>query len=455
MLNSQIDLRFYPQLNVFERLYIHDGLLINAERWQQSHRYHRQHQNFQYQCLYQPGIVYGLGVTIVPNQPNGRLLRVKAGVAIDIEGNPIVVQEAMDFWLQSTPKVGETLLVYLVANYVDPDQRRNVTKAERVQESFELIEKTQLAPQDVEICRIHLTEGNAKIQIPQNVFTPTSNSLDLRHRVYPIVHSEFHVQVGQVINNQPNDEIALNNWMDLLSSLPALYPRLSGDPTVMSYTTNTLARAGVLNCQLLHLSYQTMLNLSEDALHCLKTYMAEGGTILVTIDFSQANLLEMLNLRRELCLGYAQTEEDRSFDAKTREALKAAVSDYDSDIDDRLQEIEAPLRNKFTIDPSYGGELAYDHPLRRRPFLFSQFPCQQKHPVYVKNWGGLVYMVGDLSLVWGLHGDFDCSREILRSAQEFGINLLHFAAQRWQWTQATQIDQPTESVDSLSRRTNS
>ncbi len=68
------DPRPYPRLQPFERLQISDGITINAERWQFAHEYHRQRQNFQYQALYEPGIVYGLGVAIIPGQPDGRLV---------------------------------------------------------------------------------------------------------------------------------------------------------------------------------------------------------------------------------------------------------------------------------------------------------------------------------------------------------------------------------------------
>ncbi|MEM8715156.1 MAG: hypothetical protein AAGE92_05170, partial [Cyanobacteria bacterium P01_G01_bin.4] len=54
-----------PTPQIFERLRVTDGLLIDRERWQLAHNYHRQRQNLHYQSLQQPGIVCGLGVASI------------------------------------------------------------------------------------------------------------------------------------------------------------------------------------------------------------------------------------------------------------------------------------------------------------------------------------------------------------------------------------------------------
>ena len=52
----------YPEIQSFERLQVSDGLLINSERWRLAHEYHQQRQNVQFQSLFLPGIICGLGV---------------------------------------------------------------------------------------------------------------------------------------------------------------------------------------------------------------------------------------------------------------------------------------------------------------------------------------------------------------------------------------------------------
>ncbi|NJL87281.1 MAG: hypothetical protein HC886_16975 [Leptolyngbyaceae cyanobacterium SM1_1_3] len=109
----------FPPVQAFERLQIEDGLLITAERWQQAHNYHRQRQNFHFQSLSRAGIVCGLGVSVIPapasieaRYRDQRWVQVQAGVAIDPEGNPIVVPQPEAFRIELEPTAGSTEMVF-------------------------------------------------------------------------------------------------------------------------------------------------------------------------------------------------------------------------------------------------------------------------------------------------------------------------------------------------------
>jgi hypothetical protein len=447
--------RPYPRLEVFERLHISDGLAINADRWQQAHTYHRQRQNFQYQSLHEPGIVYGLGVSIVPDQPDDRLLHIQPGVAIDILGNPIVVPQVEEFCITSEPDAGQAMLVYLAVNHVDPDDLRRATTAKTVRETFRIVEKLHLDPRDVEICRIDLQSGFAGIHLPENVFAPTANQLDFRGRCQPQLHPQFRVQVGQVTSNHSTDAITQMGLSDLLRSLPALYPALRGQPTVQTYSAQTLGRSA-LDCQLLYVPYAVLLTLPNPALQKLQTFLTQGAVVLVTIDFAEAELLDLLQISQELHIGLKEAERDPDLFDQTGAQLEAEIAAIATAVTQRLVEIQQELgaiAPQLGLDLSESGELAIDHPLRWQPFTFSQFPTRFDQPIYVRAWGGLVLLVGDLSQSWGRTAQPEVPRDVLRSAQEWGINLLHFAAQRHQWTQAMQpVPSTARSTDSLQQR---
>lgn len=453
-----LESRAYPRLEVFERLQISDGMTINADRWQQSHNYHRHRQNFQYQALYESGIVYGLGVAIVPEQPDGRLLQVQPGIAIDVSGNPIVVPRPEEFRLDSDPSEGQTRLVYLVVNHVDPDDLRRNPSAKTVQETFRIVEKLHLDPHDVEICRIELQSGVTQLQAPLNVFSPGLNQLDFRGRQPPQPQPQFRVQVGQVTIGQPSDATIQTALSDLQRSLTGLYPRLHSDLTVQSFSVQSLGREAI-NCQLLHIPYRILLTLPNPGIQRLQTFLAQGGVVLAVADFAEVDLLDLLEIQQELRSGLREAERDPDLFDQTGAQLQEEIAAIQSALIQQISEIEQPL---LAIAPRLGlsltepGDLHDDHPLRWQPFSFSQLPDRQGHPIVVRNWGGLVLMLGDLTQCWGRNAIPPISRETLRSAQEWGINLLHFAAQRCQWTQAlTPIpttafdDQP----DSLQRRT--
>lgn len=447
----------YPRLEVFERLQISDGMTINAERWQQAHTYHRQRQNFHYQALYQPGIVYGLGVAPVPDQPDGRLLQVQPGVAIDVMGNPIILKAPEEFRITSEPEAGQTLRVYLVVNHVDPDDLRRSAAAKTVAETFRLVEKLHLDPHDVELCRIELQAGVTQIQAPGNLFAPSFNQLDFRNRRPPQPQPQFGIKVGQISISQPSDADTYKGLTDLLRSLPGLYPTLQADSVVQVVPAQSLSREAAIDCQLLHISYRVLLRLPNPAMQRLQMFLARGGVVLTVVDFADFGLLDLLEIGRELRAGLLEAERDRELFEQTGSQLQAEIAANRSAIVRRLSEIEQPLSpvaTRLGLSLAESGELPMDHPLRWQPFIFSQLPDRAGHSIVVKNWGGLVLMVGDLTRCWGRNALPPISRETLRSAQEWGINLLHFAAQRHQWTQfLTPAAQNHDRPDSLQRRT--
>jgi hypothetical protein len=453
--------RAYPRLEAFERLVISDGLTIDATRWQQAHNYHRQRQNFQYQALYEAGIVYGLGVAPLLDQPDGRLLQVQPGVAIDIEGNPIIISAPEEFRITSEAAEGEPLLVHLVVSYVDPTYLRRTAVTQTVQETFRIVEKLHLEPRDVEICRILLLPDSQVIRSPINMFHPTTNELDFRNRRSPRPYPSLAIQVGQITSDQTKD--TERNLLGLVRSLDGLYPSLKAQPTVQTFSASGLAWEPLSNCQLLHIPYRVLLSLSNPALQRLNDYLAEGRVLLVVVDFAEAEMLELLDIGRELRAGLAEAERDRELFEQLGTQLQAEITENLNTIAERQAQLKQSLA---AIAPTLGisladsGALDQDHPLCWQPFTFSQLPTCLGHPIFVKNWQGLVLMVGDLSRCWGAATLLDLPRDVVRSAQEWGINLLHFATQRWHWAQDMQPSSiaapgstPGPTLDSLQQRT--
>ncbi len=448
--------RDYPRLELFERLQIRDGMPINAECWQHAHTYHRHRQNFHYQALYEPGIVYGLGVAIVPDQPDGRLLQVQPGVAIDIAGNPIIVKSPEEFRLTSTPNDGQALVVYLVVNYVDPDDLRLNPTAKTQVESFRIVEKLHLDPQDIELCRIDLQASVTQLQAPPNVFAPSWNQLDFRDRRQPQPQAQLRVKVGLVSDESP-DSLTQNGFTDLLRSLPGLYPTLHADSTLQTFSAQALGREFTLDCQLLHIPYQVLLALPNPAIQRLQSFLARGGVVLTVADFDAVDLLDLLDIGQELRLGLLEAERDRDLFNQTGIQLQQEITANQSAITEQIATIEqaiAAIALRLGVSLSDPEALSNDHPLQWQPFTFSQLPNRQKHPIILRNWGGLILMLGDLTRCWSHSAIPPIPRENIRSAQEWGINLLHFAAQKQQWTQAlTPIAiPPSDRSDSLQRR---
>jgi hypothetical protein len=382
------------KLRPLERLQVYDSLMITAELWKVAHQYLRQRQNIHYQALHQPGIVYGLGVKPIPAPPgviresrSQSWVEIQPGVAIDWEGNPIIVSEPMTFFIR-VPKasVEKPPPAYLFISYRDPEELSQSRDSVIVREYFRIDQKTT-PPKggEIELCRLRWSQGATSVIAPSDVFNPQENQLDLRSRLCAQLHPQGIVRVGTL--HCPRN--TYNNWVFLMQSVAALYPPLSGNPAIAQINLDLNPSADFLeqaqNCHLLYLPANSTPNLEPQQINNLNAYLNTGGVLLIeTSAKSQPpNFLQHL------------------FDKRTQ----THASDWQK-------------------------QLPRTHPLRNHPFLFAALPQIKQHPLELWYRDGILLLKGELSTTWGLDEHLSLSRDEIRTAQEFGINILHFAWKR-------------------------
>lgn len=376
-----------PPIKLLERLLVSDSLLINAERWSIAHEYHRQRQNLHYQSLNQPGIVCGLGVHLIPVPPeipadyrDRRWVEIQPGIAIDLAGNPIIVPQPETYRIAAQVPASELLIVYLVVSYVDPEKLRR-QESSVVQETFRIDEK--LSPPtdtEVELCRVLLQPGTVELKNPTDVFSPGSNQLDLRYRTQARSRPQAVMQVAQVVH-QAEHAGNFANLSFLLQSVLGLYPPLlTGAVTQLNLATPELSML-LAAYDLLFLTGGESFSLTPEEFAGLKSYLDTGGVLLVDAPTDGAAMIESI-------LGLAKQ------------------------LGTPLEDLKRMNRN---------------HPLRTQPFLFAALPTLNRQQIHIAYGGGIVLVVGQLSAAWGLDQELSLPRETIRTAQELGINILHFA----------------------------
>lgn len=377
-----------PPIEPFERLRAADGLLINAERWRRAHEYHRQRQNLHYQALHQPGVVCGLGVKIIasdstePNQyRDGRGVQLQPGIAIDLQGNPIVVPQPENVQIGVEPLADEPLTVYLVVSYRDPEDLAIREGQEMMREQFRIDVKTKPPdPLEVEVCRLLLPPGQPLRLVPAaDVFFPSYHNLDFRFRIPAGIRPEAMVRIAQIKHGDPDHNRNFINLDYLLKATVALYPRLQGvDPVGLV----TWEDSNLEQYDLLYLTGQ-QLHLNQRELAPLKRYLNRGGVLLVDSPNSASELSQNISTLAQQHLG-------------------------------------------ISLQP-----LSRRHYLRRYPFLFAALPHGgDRQPIEILAGGGLIVTSGNLGGVWGLDDALSLPRETIRAAQELGINILYYAWQR-------------------------
>ncbi len=396
----------FPSIQVFERLQVTDGLRITAERWRRAHDYHRQRQNLHYQALHQPGIVSGLGVH--PSLPppevpskyrDGCWLQIQPGIALDWAGNPIVVPEMIDFHITTKPSL-KPVMVYVVLSYVDPQDLKGLEAQEWVRETFRIDEKnTPPTTTEVELCRIHLAPNVSQIKVPEDVFAPGLNQIDLRDRPLAQLRPQRVVHIGEVIrSDDPTATRRSPQLAQFAQSVPSLYSAMNVE----------LGRVGLLELDAVDLPYDVLYLTGEAPFFpsqaeaiALKQYIDQGGVLVVDVPASGATLAR-------------------------------SMMDFAQFVGTPLKYLEPPPQLRSVESPNH------QHPLRLEPFVFAQFPQIASKPVQLLVGGGIVMVLGDLASAWGITEGFLLPRETLRSAQEFGINLLTFAHKRRNWMQLLQ-----------------
>ncbi|KAM3094038.1 hypothetical protein ACKFKG_17585 [Phormidesmis sp. 146-35] len=231
-------------INLFKRLYVKDGLPIDADRWNVAHDYHRRRQDAHHQAFNQSGIISGLGVRIISapkdveeQYKSSPWVEIQPGMAIDTFGNFMVLAKPEVFRIAGQTN-RETLTEYLVISYVNPDE---FIAQEHPKSSLDgvVIEQARIYEKDqppidgeVELCRMRFKPENGVLRLshPLNVFAPGDNTLDFSYRVQARSRPQAVVQVAQAFYDQSKreqrdqDEARLSS---LLRSVEALYPAIA------------------------------------------------------------------------------------------------------------------------------------------------------------------------------------------------------------------------------------
>ncbi|NEO85210.1 MAG: hypothetical protein F6J87_13315 [Spirulina sp. SIO3F2] len=434
-----------PPLQPFQRLHVTDGLLMNAERWRLAHQYHRQHHSFQYQALHEPGIIYGLGVRVIdPPQVRSqyrdrRWLEVQPGIAIDHQGNFIVVTEPISFRLASVNYQETPLTVYLVIRHVDPETLRQKSETALLKESFRLDEKsTPPQASDVELCRFtlppHDAEGNdITLQTAVDVFAPAACEPNFLERPRVRSRPQGFIRIGIEAHSCPADGV--NPFTPLLEAVELTATQLRG--VAVSAPINPDPDRPP-DCELLYVALTPETTVDDTMLGAWRAYVEIGGTLFFELQGWSNDCNEQLTVYRELQQAIAEAADDPElapvrvelageFRAVQQQLVTQLLAEYPA-FPELSRQFESPLLPLLT----------HPHPLRSQPFRFDTLPIVEGIPTFWAVGVGWVVSLGQLSSAWQFNRPYPLGTATIRLTQELGLNLLHFAWRRKQLTACQQ-----------------
>jgi hypothetical protein len=374
MINREL-LRQFPT----RRLKPEDGLAVTARVWESAHDYHRQRLRFHDLLRHGPGILTGLGV--IASDPADSTVYILPGVAVDPCGETIALTEPMAYDVGSTQG-----LLYLLLTYED-----SVPSDERAREDEPLyiharfgIEAMPNLPEGayVELARIKRLAQDAPVTDARNTLHPAANEIDLRFRpemgAVPLQVASLAVCYtgGPSIRHH-------GHAVDLLANaLRHGGQRLAVDDNVPLATELDAYT-------LVYLVGQEAFKLNRDEMNALYAYLQGGGTVLIE------------SCRRQTATGNPPAD--------------ASFSDLLASMGISLEEVGA------------------EHGLFLEPHLFAAPPqgFETEGTPSVLAGGGVIFSTHDYGCLWqGKRRSRAASREEIRTATEWGENILAYALER-------------------------
>jgi len=350
-------------LNLFPKMRVKpfDGMSVTAEVWAQAHEEHRQALNAHNLISHGSGIITGLEV--VANDPPDQLVFISPGVAVDTEGNVIVVPEPLAYDFGGTVE-GE-LFLFLGQGEREIGGVGDETRF--VQSEFVVAARASLPKRPVvELARVNLSKVGKAIKDADIPRHPGLDMLDLRFRsqIHALVHQSVRVLVAELGTDEPG---ILSGWDHL--------GNFCSQATQYHLIVDKAASfpADLDGFDLVYISGMGKFAPNEAMLKALNEYIKQGKTLFV-------------------------------------EALNDAGQEACQGLLDKLKLKVKPLDKKDA--------------LLSEPFLFTSSPSGFSGN-QVKVGKQVIYSTAGYALAWaGQTTSGASSRTDIRSAHEWGVNLI-------------------------------
>jgi hypothetical protein len=360
-------------------------LKINAAIWAEAHDQHSRHRALHYAAAHRPGVVYGLEVFRAEGEE--RTVVIAPGVAIDSMGRTIVLPRVVKLVL------AEARERYLVISFKPAKDAKSAVPAGDGEDYYRLIEASDVVDVDalpnspcIELARIDRSKPEAPIKDPKNAFDPGKDELNLLHRPVAFPGCYADGNVGELCFMPVNNP---QGWKRNRSGLWNLLREGNGRGFHLTFSGlfNLKADPTPDDPILLYVAGSEEFKMpSEDMLNGLATYLSNGGTLLAEACSNSKAFADQFQQVSKKVGGALQ---------KLPKNSELLVSHY-----------------MFPSAPSggqEGGELLTD---LNNGIILSTFD-------YGGAWQGTVPKP-----------DAADARERVRACQEFGLNVIAFAARR-------------------------
>jgi hypothetical protein len=382
------------------------GLVIDADTWQDAHNYHRDQQRLHVLAFHDTGIVSGLEVTA--NNPPDLAVNISAGIAIDQDGNVIIIPQKQSYRLQSS---GEKGIIFLIVQFSEipgePLQPPAGGQPTRIVEAYRIQERERLPAESyVELARIEYEPSKPMIKDAIDLAKPVFNEIDLRYRknakqvpaqyketVYvppppPSIAGETISRETLIIGHLAMGETAKDQHIAGLRNVIKELNRRVNYAVVLEDQVNLYKPLNRFS--LLYMTGNNRFELNPDQQSALSNYLQSGGLIF----------------------GEGCSRLSAGTEVKGSREFGLAFNRFAS-------------RANFKLEIVKRG-----HPLLQFDHIFSETPPGCEQPMLLEG-GPMICSNSDYGCAWeGGREDQPLSREIIRDAIELGCNILAYALRK-------------------------
>jgi hypothetical protein len=386
------------------------GLVIDAETWQDAHNYHRDQQRLHVLAFHDTGIVSGLEVNAV--NPPDYSVNINSGLAIDPDGNVIIMPEKQRYRLKTPSEKGTIYLIIQFREILsEPYQPPQGGQPTRILEAYRIQERELLPSESyIELARLEFDPAQSSIRDAKNPAKPAANEIDLRFRknarsgalrevpalispspspspapiAVPPASAREIAYIGCAVLGENPGDLHLRGLKNVIKS----YNRNSASNLVLEEGVNL--NKSLKKYSLLYLTGSGRFELNAEILSTLKDFLNSGGLIL----------------------GDGCTSTGGPVENRGAKEFGLAFNRWAGKLDCKL---EMPKR---------------EHPVLNEDFIFSEAPAGCEPPILLEG-GNMICCSSDYGCAWaGGRSDKPLSRENIRAAAELGSNFLSYAVRQ-------------------------
>jgi len=356
----------------FKRVNPHQGLVLDADTWKDEQDYHRNQQKLHTLAFHGIGIVEGLGVRA--NRPPDLSLTISPGMAINPEGNVIVVSQTQRYNLVSKDK-GQ---IYLIIQYREIPTASEGEQATRILEAYRIREVSHLPDEPyLELARINFDSSQRSIMDARVASNPVANEIDLRFRQSAKIAPREQVIIGHVVLGEASHDLHSNG-------LTKLAHQVSLQTEYQATIEECALDETITRCTFLYMVGKGPFTTDAKGQTILSSFVQNGGII-----FAEGCAEEQPAEGKEFGLAFNRLAEQLG------------------------EKLEVVQRGHPVLD--------YHH-------VFSTAPSGAQSEGLLMASREIIYSSYDYGCAWsGGYSNSPLPRDIIRSAFEMGVNIVTYA----------------------------